>query len=191
VLEQKDVLRIIVSRSKSPGAKMNRNLRIELFTVVSAYFFAIIYYSVATTFTWIAAFLAVLLIFYLYYYTKKNQLLHQMTRFDDTLLGHLKSQINLLTIYMRWYGWIAAILTPIVFVIVLVAWKVENNLASWYWPGNQQFYLLFAAVGIAFSIISFLINKWYVYHLYGKHLEELKRMIDELNSVEGPQTMDH
>ena len=183
-LQEKEILRMVRSVSKTPASIMKRNLRMELFSVIALYSFAMLYYIIATTFTWVAAFLGVLAILYFIYYSKKKQILEQMTGYSDTIRDNLEGQVKMLARYMKWYGWIAAILTPLIFIIVLIVWKGENNLTAWNWPGNQTFYFLFAAVGIAFSVISFLINKWYVYHLYGKHLEELRRMLAEL-SAEG------
>ena len=182
IIKRQDILRFAMSRSKSPVAMMKRNLQFEFFSVLALYAFAILYFAAATTFTWLAALLAGLGILYGGYYTRKKRLLNQLSGYDHTIRQHLERHIHLLHRYIKWYGWATAILTPAIFLIVLVAWKSENNLPLWYWAGNRQFYLLFAAVGIGFSIISFMINKWYVHQLYGQHLQELKRVLEELKS---------
>jgi hypothetical protein len=190
VITDKEILRIARSGSKTPVAVMKRNLRMEFFTVVALYTFSILYYLIATAITWVAVFLSILAVVYIFYYTKKMRVLNQMTGYTNTIRFNLEAQVQLLTQYMKWYGWIAAILTPLVFIIVLLAWYGENILTSWYLPGNKRFYLLFAAVGIGFSIVSFVVNKWYVYHLYGKHLEELKGMLSQLSEEEGRRSTD-
>jgi len=186
VIAGEEIFRIADSGSKTPVALMKRNLRMELLTVVALYSLAIVYYLIATSYTWIAVMLGTLLILYFFYYSRKKSILNQMTGYNDTVRGNLEAQIRLLMRYMKWYGWVAAICTPLIFILVLFAWYGDNPF-MWYMPGNRRFYLLFAGMGVAFSVISFLVNKWYVYVLYGKQIKELKRILTELMEEE-PQT---
>ena len=158
---------------------MKRNLRMELLTVIFLYSFTIGYYVIATSYKFIPAFLGTLLILYFFYYSGKISILKQMHGYNNNIRTHLEEQVSLLMRYMKWYGWVAAITTPMIFIVVLFAWYGDNPL-SWYLPGNRRFYLLFAGMGVAFSVISFIVNKWYVYQLYGKHVATLKRMLGEL-----------
>ncbi len=178
----REIFRMAASGSKTPVALMKRNLKMELLMVLALYAFAIVYYLVATTYAWIAVFLGALLILYFFYYSRKKSILDQMTGYSYSIRNHLETQIRLLKHYMKWYGWVAAICTPMIFILVLFAWYGDNPLA-WYQPGNRMFYLLFAGMGVAFSVISFLVNKWYVYQLYGKHIATLKKMLEELIDV--------
>ena len=180
MIKRHDILRVAMSRSKTPVAMMKRNLLFELITVIILYGFAILYFATATSFSWVAALLGVLGILYGVYYTRKKQLLDQVSAYDHSIRHNLEIHVTLLSRYMKWYGWVTALLTPAIFLIMLVVWKGETNLTAWYWPGNQEFYLLFAALAIGFSVISFVVNKWYVYQLYGKHLQELKKVLEEL-----------
>ena len=178
-IARQEIFRITATASGTPVAMMKRNLRMELFTVLLLYLFAIGYYVIATSYKTIPLFLGALLILYIFYYSRKKSILDQMQSYTKNMRHHLEEQIALLMRYMKWYGWVAAITTPMIFIVVLFAWYGDNPM-SWYMPGNRRFYLLFAGMAVAFSLISFLVNKWYVYQLYGKHVSTLKKMLEEL-----------
>src|SRR5688500_11046771 len=166
VISRKEIDQISSLGSKSPVAMIKRNLRMEMFAVLSLYSIAILYFLIGTTYIWIAVVLSLLLFLYLIYYSRKKNVLDQMTDYDNPIRVTLEIQIKLLMNYIKWYGLITAILSPLIFILVLTAWYIENPY-SWYLPGNLRFYLLFGCMGIAFSVLSFIVNKWYVHHLYG------------------------
>lgn len=185
----KQELRIIMQKkSKSPIAKMKRNLFIEMIIVVVLYSWSTIYYfmkfnGAILSVAWLMIFTGVL---FMIYYFRKRKLLQQMEHVSSRVKSNLQLQVKTLEKYIRFYLVGGTLMFPFIMItagtiIFLFDPKMQTSspLLS-FWP----FFLLLLAVSLVATIPMYFLNKWYVRKLYGQHAENLKKIVNEMSEEE-------
>ncbi|MBK8087694.1 MAG: hypothetical protein IPK31_06980 [Chitinophagaceae bacterium] len=179
---------LLQKKSKSPIAKMKRNLLIELLLIVIIYVFTVTYYFLNYSGGMLSAawMLMVIGVFYVFYYLRKRRLLNQMECVSCEIKSNLKMQLVTLEKYVRFYMISGTLLVPVVFVITgLIVLLYSPEAASVPAVKTTSFLLKSSAVlfvaAIVFTIPIYFANKWYVRKLYGQHIERLKKIVDEMN----------
>lgn len=177
-------------RSQTSVSIMKRNLRSELLLVIilfvgGAAFYLFSFGGRLNEISWF--YLGVALLFSCYYYYK-NRLLSSMQCITCKVHTNLKAQLHSLEKYLRLYVFAGTAIVPIAIIFVFVMLKTkfpalsrlfrhvsENGTVriEWSW--------LFVVVFVTFGI--YLMNRWYVRKLYGKHIEQLKSLITEFENV--------
>lgn len=172
-------------RSQSPIAKMKRNLLWELIAVIILYSVAI-WYFVATSqgLYWELALLLFLVgMFFLFYYYRKNKLLREMQCVTCEVRANLRKQLTTLEKYVRFYFASGMVATPVgyfasAFIVIFKSPPPNRGLSdSW-------FYIPLVLVGIAFTIGSYFLNRWYIRKLYGQHIKQLKALLQQMEEKE-------
>jgi len=171
---------LMLGKSKGPIARIRRNLNRELVVVLVMYVLAILFYIfVDRSRYWnVAIMLAVILVLFFIYYYKKSRLLKAMDQVSGQVKATLERQIQLLERYLRFYFLAGTIGTPLVFLVTLFLLKSRMPLGIvlsdfFNWP-------MAAGMGIL-VLLSYLLNKWYVNKLYGRHLERLRELVGQLD----------
>ena len=130
---------MIGRQSKSPIAKMKRNLRMELLIwifclgAVAAYYF-IAFKSEYSIIGWVYAFLLVL---FCWYFFRKNKLLDEMQCSSCVVKSNLELQLRMLERYVRFYLISGTAIIPILFIflgIVLYYKKPTLNNETIFYP---------------------------------------------------------
>lgn len=179
---------LLQKKSKSPIAKMKRNLLIELLLIIVIYVFTVAYYFLNYSGGMLSAawMLMVIGVLYVFYYLRKRRLLNQMECVSCEIKSNLKMQLVTLEKYVRFYMISGTLLVPVVFVITgLIVLLYSPEAASVPSVKTTNFLvkssvILFVAA-IVFTIPIYFANKWYVRKLYGQHIEQLKKIVDEMN----------
>lgn len=178
------IMIMLQKRSKSPIAKMKRNLLWELIAVVVLYSVGILYF-IATykgRYWELAALLFLVGIFFLFYYYHKNKLLAEMQCVTCEVRSNLEKQLITLEKYVRFYFVCGTILTPVAyFASAFVVLSKSTGLNE---RTDYDAYMLIFLVGIAVTIGSYFLNRWYVKRLYGRHIQKLKELLQQMEEKE-------
>lgn len=180
---------LLDKKSKSPVAKMKRNLRVELWFVIITYGAMILFYFLAfkgrmSAVSWFMLFIGLLFVIY---FQRKNKLLTEMECLSCEVKSNLQKQTTTLEKYIRIYLIGGTVLAPVSLLFFgwffyARAWTNVND--TIFYPGdhNPMWKVILAWVILTsiVTILFYLLNKWYVRKLYGKHVEKLKEVLNEM-----------
>jgi len=180
------IILMLQKRSKSPIAKMKRNLRWELIAVVILYSLPIWhFFTVHQARYWeLALFLLVIGIFFIFYYYHKNKLLGEMQCVTCEVRSNLEKQLITLEKYVRFYFISGTILTPVAFFVAAFIVWFKSPVTGVSKSLNSIQYTYIIGLGIIVTILSYLLNKWYVNKLYGQHIKKLKNLLHQMEEKE-------
>lgn len=180
---------LLDKKSKSPVAKMKRNLRVELWIVIITYGAIILFYFLAfkgrmSVVSWFMLFIGLLFVIY---FQRKNKLLTEMECLSCEVKSNLQKQTTTLEKYILIYLIGGTVLAPVSLLFFgwffyARAWTNVND--TIFYPGdhNPMWKVILAWVILTsiVTILFYLLNKWYVRKLYGKHVEKLKEVLSEM-----------
>lgn len=176
------ILSMLRKKSQSPIARIKRNLRWELITVVVLYLSTIVYYISANhgRYWELAILLCIVGAASVIYYYQKNKLLNQMECVVCEVRSNLQRQVTMLEKYIRFYFLAGVIITPICYFIaaIVVAYKSNFSISK-----NPGFLAWLIGVGIVVTIGLYFLNRWYVNRLYGRHVKKLRKLLQETEEI--------
>ncbi len=179
---------LLRKKSKSPIAKMKRNLLLELIVVLVLYVATIAYYFIAYSggMQWNAWLLLVIAVFFLFYYQRKYKLLNSMECVTCEVKSNLKTQLVTLEKYVRFYLLAGTALFPFAMIATgLIVFFYSPDITKDVADPSGKFVWIFTGILVLFSAVMtvpvYFINKWYVRKLYGQHVEKLKTIVEEMN----------
>jgi hypothetical protein len=194
------ILSMLQKRSQSSIARLKRNLNRELVAVLIIYSLTI-WYIVAyqKLYRELAVLLALVGGAFLFYYYHKNKLLKQMQCVACEVRSNLNRQLVTLEKYVRFYFIAGTILTPLAYfaagaIILFNAHEttaslnelpIEAQTSVSQMPivtniANHRFFVLFVSLGVAITVGSYFINRWYVKKMYGQHVQKLKELLVQM-----------
>jgi len=184
-----DELQVLLQKkSKSPIAKMKRNLFMELLFILVLYVLTVAYYflNFSGGMLSLAWMLIVIGVLYLLYYRQKRKLLNRMECVSCEVKSNLSMQLRVLEKYVKFYMWVGTLLFPVVFIasgVIVLLYSPDTTADP---VTRERFFIwVFLAVMIVFAAVLtvpvYFLNKWYVRKLYGQHIERLKKIVDEMN----------
>lgn len=176
---------MLKGNSKSIIAKLKRNVWFELtFTLISGIILLIYALTLPSgALKWISVAILAVFVAYTFYYIKKLMLLNRFGGGDDNLKASLEKLIENLASYLRFYRRSYALLYPVYFLLALLFVGIERGIDEFVnilTKPKTIAYLLFLA-GIFFVCSTWLVN-WYLKKLYGRHLEKLQNLLNDLNN---------
>lgn len=188
VSSDEEIQAMLRKKSKSPIAKMKRNLFIEMIVVVVLYGVTIADYFIRYKGAMLSIAWIMLATFFLYmfYYIRKRKLLYEMECISCEVKSNLQLQLRTLVKYIRLYLIIGTLLFPVIMIImsvVLFFYSVEMQEL----PKQTPFLPFLAVVSIIALLLTiplYFLNKWYVRKLYGQHADKLKAIVNEMSEEE-------
>lgn len=175
-------------KSHGPIAKMKRNLLYELIVVIITYGVAIIYFftSFAGRLNSLAWIYLILTVIFIIYFIMKNKLLNEMDCMACQVKSNLSRQVDTLEKYVRNYLIVGTAVFPMFilytyFVVIPEASFIKGNdhLSEkglpFFWETT-----IWVIATIVLTIIIYYLNKCYVKKLYGKHINKLKLMLEQM-----------
>ena len=180
---------LLEKKSKSPVAKMKRNLKIELWLIIISYGAMIMFYFIAfkgqlSEVSWFMLFIGLL---FVAYYQRKNKLLSEMECLSCQVKSNLQKQTTTLEKYIRFYLIAGTALAPVSLLFFAWLFNVKRRTNTNYnilypSPDNPlwKVALAWVVLTVIITILFYFMNKWYVRKLYGKHVEKLKEVLSEM-----------
>ncbi|HTN07814.1 hypothetical protein [Agriterribacter sp.] len=185
VAGKQQLLNLPGAPSQNLVSKMRRNLFYELLIVLVCVAVIAIFYFVSfggqlKEVSWTYILLAIVFIIYFH---KKNKLLKDMQCPACQVKHNLSLQLATLEKYVRLYLIAGTAMAPVVmlFFYVLLHYKHLVIFPSVY-AGKEPsaFTLLYLLITGIFTMLFYLLNRWYISHLYGRHIQKLKTLLLEM-----------
>jgi hypothetical protein len=187
--ERKDpaeLSQMLTRNSSSVVDKLKRSVWFELiFTFVAS--LALLAYALTLpggALKWTTVSILVLFVAYSVYYVKKLLLLNRFKPGDDNLRSTLQKLVDNLTSYLNFYKRSYSILYPVYFVLGVVFGALETGADRFIQKVSEPKTIIYLVLwgGIFFFLSTWFAN-WYLKKLYGNHLEKLKAVMRDLESV--------
>ncbi|HEX6915416.1 MAG TPA: hypothetical protein VF145_09250 [Chitinophagaceae bacterium] len=91
---------------------------------------------------------------------------------------YIEQLVVTISLYQRIYLWLGIALLPVSFV---AAWWLANQDASGVVKqARWDVFGWLAAAMLAFGVLSFLFTRWYLRKMYGNYLDQLKKLVNEM-----------
>lgn len=195
------IMSMLQKRSRSPLAKMKRNLYWEMAALVVFYSLAIWYYITAWQGRyWEVALLLFLVgLFALFYYLRKNRLLKEMQCVSCEVKSNLQRQLVTLEKYVNFYFVCTILLTPIAYFVagLIVFFKTPADPTAFdFRKGlpdafgqvddvipDHRFFITFVAIGVILTIAVYFVSRWAINRLYGQHIKKLKELVQQMEEA--------
>lgn len=180
---------MLSKKSKSPIAKLKRNLFWEMLAVVVTYGGTIIYYLLQnqTGMLYLALLMGVLGALYGWYYFTKRRLLLNMECVTCEVKSNLSTQLVTLEKLLKLYLWAGTLLVPVILMVSGVIVYFTSPLPKDVPLSKEAFFIYFFIalfiLSLAFTIPVFFLNKWYINLLYGRHVKKLRQIVNEMNEL--------
>ena len=183
-----DLEQMLSKKSKSPIAKLKRNLMWEMIAVAVLYGFTIIYYLSANKpgMLYMVTMLLVVGALYGWYYISKRKLLNSMECVTCEVKSNLSTQLTTLEKLVKLYLWAGTLLVPLLLVLsFLVGLFFMDNGVLLAKLGSKIIivFVVWALISFLLTIPVYFLNKWYVNLLYGRHVKKLRQIVNEMNEL--------
>jgi hypothetical protein len=186
---EEEIAAILRKRSQNPIAKIKRNLGWELALILVLYTLSMGYYFIAWhgQYWEISVLLGIIGASFVVYYFRKNKLLNEMQAVDSEVKLNLKKRLYTLEKYTRFYSVSGMVLTPSAYFVagLIVLFKTPPRPDDKMPPmfthiTGHDYFVLFTVSGVALAIGSYFLNIWYVNRLYGRHINKLKNLLNQI-----------
>lgn len=187
---EEEIAAILRKRSQNPIAKIKRNLGWELAVIIVLYSVTMWYYITAWhgQYWEIAVLLGIIGTSFVVYYFRKNKLLKEMQMVDSEVKLNLEKRLYTLEKYVRFYFVSGTVLTPAAYFVagLIIFFKTPPRATDDKMPPmfthitGHDYFVLFTISGVALAIGSYFLNIWYVNRLYGRHINKLKNLLNQM-----------
>jgi hypothetical protein len=184
------IFAMLGKQSHNPIAKMRRSLKMELLIVIFSFGGVAAYYFLAfkSEYRIIGWAYALLLVLFCYYFFRKNKLLNQMQCSNCRVKSNLELQLRTLERYVKFYLISGTVTIPILFIflgIVLYYKKPTLINETILYPSATnpawKFLLAWTILLTISTTIMWVLNRVYVNKLYGRHIDNLKQLLLQMN----------
>jgi hypothetical protein len=186
---EQEIITLLHKRSKGPVAKMRRNLLGELILILMTYIPTILFYLLdfGGRLSGIAWLFFLLMLLFAGYYYRKDKLLREMQCVSCQVRSNLERQVGTLKKYTRFYTLTGTGMIPVmtIFSYLIIRWKFPPPSGSslYYqisgipWWQSPLFWISLLA---PLTIGIYYVNVWYVNKLYGRHIQKLQELLQEM-----------
>ena len=183
-----EIMAMLNKSSNSPIARMMRNVLIEMILIIVLFGAVAIYYFIAFNgkFSSIASVCTVLAALCTFYYYRKWKLLQSMQCIACQVKSNLDRQVKTLEKYIRFYFLSGTAMVPLVFIFLglLFYYKFPAGSLKPIFPPpgeiNSTTWVGWVLSLILLTILAYCGNRWYVKRLYGQHIQQLKRLLEQM-----------
>lgn len=188
VSSDEEIQAMLRKKSKSPIAKMKRNLFVEMLVVVILYGVTITDYflTLKGMMLGLAWLMLASFLLYMIYYVRKRKLLNDMECVSCEVKSNLQQQLRTLEKYIRLYLYLGTLFFPLIMIftgviLFLYAPEVKNQQPA---VPLWAFVTALSVISLVLTIPMYFLNKWYMRKLYGQHVEKLKAIVNEMSAEE-------
>ena len=172
-------------QSKLHIAVMKRNLRLEVLFVIllDGFIVWLIYKKGVSQYLLYGISIIVFAILFFIYARYKYKLLNKMECMSCVVKSNLNLQFKSLEKLVKLYFHSGNIAVILIYMVTGVISYVEAQGESVSFPQTQQV-LIFLSVGVVLIMMNYYFGRWYLFNLYGKHIQKLKNILHEMDESE-------
>ncbi len=180
---------LLAKKSKSPIAKLKRNLFWEMVLVVVLYGGTIIYYVLQNEpgMLYLSLLLGITAALYGWYYITKRRLLLSMECVTCEVKSNLSTQLVTLEKLLKMYLWAGRLLMPVILIlsgmIVYFTSPLPKDIELSKGAFFIYFFIALLLISLVFTVPVYFLNKWYINLLYGRHVKKLRQIVNEMNEM--------
>lgn len=182
-INEEQLNRILSNRSRRPIALIKRNLKLEVLFVILSYGFIIwlISNQVDSNLYYFDIILLILagLLFCIYAFYK-YKLLNKMECVACEVKSNLNLQLNSLDKLLKLYFKVGNIGVIFIYLIAGSISYIEPKDKAVPFPLALEI-VIFLSIGAVLAIINYYLSRWYLFNLYGKHIQNLKNILYEMD----------
>ena len=182
-INEEGLSKILNQSSRRPIALIKRNLKLEVLFVILLYGFLIwlILNQVDSNILYVDIILLVLAgILFCVYAFYKNKLLNKMECVGCEVKSNLSLQLKSLEKLVKLYFKVGNIGIVFVYLIAGAISYIEAEGDTVHFPHVLEL-VIFIAIGAILFIIIYYFSRWYIFNLYGKHIQKLKNILYEMD----------
>jgi hypothetical protein len=182
-INEEGLSKILNQSSKLPIALIKRNLKLEVLFVILFYGLIIwlISNQVGSNLLYFDIILLILVgMLFCIYAFYKYKLLNKMECVACEVKSNLNLQLNSLEKLVKLYFKVGNIGVVFVYLIAGAISYIETEGDTVYFPHVLEL-VIFITIGAVLFIISFYFSRWYLFQLYGKHIQKLKNILYEMD----------
>lgn len=185
--DEGEIASMLNKNSQSVVSKLKRNVWLEMvFTLTTG--IALLIYAILLengSLKWTSVSLLAVFILYSVYNTKKLLLLNRFDPGQANLKRTLETLVEDLTAYLKFYKRSYAILYPAYFILMLIFALLERGTDEFVRVLNKPEIILYlVGTCIMFFVCSIWLTGWYIRKMYGDHLQKLKDLLQDLQSMQ-------
>ena len=182
-IDEEGLSKILNQSSRRPIALIKRNLKLEVLFVILLYGFLIwlILNQVDSNILYVDIILLVLAgILFCFYAFYKNKLLNKMECVGCEVKSNLSLQVKSLEKLVKLYFKVGNISIVFVYLIAGTISYIEAEGDTVHFPHVLEL-VIFITIGAVLFIISYYFSRWYLFQLYGKHIQKLKNILYDMD----------
>jgi hypothetical protein len=182
-INEEGLSKILNQDSRRPIALIKRNLKLEVLFVILFYGFVIwlISNQVDSNLLYFDILLLILVgMLFCVYAFYKYKLLNKMECLACEVKSNLNLQLNSLEKLVKLYFKVANIGVVFVYLIAGAISYLEAKGDIVHFPHALEL-IIFLSIGVIISIINYYSSRWYIFNLYGKHIQKLKNILYEMD----------
>jgi hypothetical protein len=182
-IDEEGLSKILNQSSRRPIALIKRNLKLEVLFVILLYGFLIwlILNQVDSNILYVDIILLVLAgILFCFYAFYKNKLLNKMECVGCEVKSNLSLQLKSLEKLVKLYFKVGNIGIVFVYLIAGTISYIEAEGDTVHFPHVLEL-VIFITIGAVLFIISYYFSRWYLFQLYGKHIQKLKNILYDMD----------
>ena len=182
-INEEGLSKILNQESRRPIALIKRNLKLEILFVILFYGFIIwlISNQVGSNLLYFDILLLILagMLFCIYAFYK-FKLLNKMECVACEVKSNLNLQLNSLEKLVKLYFKVGNIGGVFVYLFAGAISYFEAKDDTVHFPHAIEL-IIFLSIGVIFAIINYYSSRWYIFNLYGKHIQKLKNILYEMD----------
>jgi hypothetical protein len=182
-IDEEGLSKILNQSSRRPIALIKRNLKLEVLFVILLYGFLIwlILNQVDSNILYVDIILLVLAgILFCFYAFYKNKLLNKMECVGCEVKSNLSLQVKSLEKLVKLYFKVGNISIVFVYLIAGTISYIKAEGDTVHFPHVLEL-VIFITIGAVLFIISYYFSRWYLFQLYGKHIQKLKNILYDMD----------
>lgn len=184
-LSDTNIEEILRHRSRRPIARMKRNLKLEIIFLIILYIPLIWYFAIdyKKIYIYYDIVLIVAALSFLMYARYKYKLLDKMECAACEVKSNLSVRVNMLEklvkLYFYW-GNISAVLGYLISIVISYVGLFSERGEKIPVPSILEITIL-VSIGAVFVLFAYFANRWYIFKLYGQHIQNLKTLLYEMD----------
>lgn len=182
-INEEGLSKILNQESRRPIALIKRNLKLEVLFVILFYGLIIwlISNQVGSNLLYFDIILLILVgMLFCIYAFYKHKLLNKMECLACEVKSNLNLQLNSLEKLVKLYFKVGNIGVVFVYLIAGAISYLEAKGDIVQFPNALEL-IIFLSIGLILGIINYYISRWYIFNLYGKHIQKLKNILYEMD----------